>query len=115
MYSKNFFFLFLLSALFVIACTPKVPEVTVETETPKEESHPATEPKEDKNLSPCPRFTDAPNPEQILDEYVLYRDFMKAGDWTGAFKKWQKVYEIAPAADGQRNTVFADGIRFYDS
>ena len=25
-----------------------------------------------------------------------------------------KVYELAPAADGKRNTVLADGIRFYE-
>lgn len=96
------------------ACTPKVSEVTTEPETQEEESHPATEAKPDENLSPCPKFSDAPNPDQTLEDYVLYRDFMKVKDWDGAFEKWKKVYEVAPAADGQRNTVFADGIRFYE-
>ena len=49
-----------------------------------------------------------------MEEFVLYRDFLKAKDWDGAFEKWQKVYEEAPAADGKRNTVYADGIRFYE-
>ena len=33
-------------------------------------------------------------------------------DYDQAFELWQKVYAVSPAADGQRNTVFADGIRF---
>lgn len=110
---KSFTLFFLCLFSLFLACTPKVVEPVAETPPPKEE-HPATKVEEDPNLSPCPKFADAPNPDQILEEYVLYRDFMKANDWPGAFEKWQKVYEVAPAADGKRNTVFADGIRFYE-
>jgi hypothetical protein len=45
---------------------------------------------------------------------VLYRDFLKAGDWNQAFDYWKKVFAVAPAADGKRNSVFADGVRFYE-
>ncbi|MCR9289307.1 hypothetical protein OAF63_01320 [Saprospiraceae bacterium] len=114
MSSKNYLFTFFLLTIFIWACTPKVPEVITEKEPKEEESHPAAEPKVDENLSPCPKFSDAPNPDQVIEDYVLYRDFMKAKDWDGAFEKWKKVYEVAPAADGQRNTVFADGIKFYE-
>ncbi len=112
---KNLLLIFAFLLVMFLSCTPKTGEQITETEPPKvEEKHPATEVQEDNNLSPCPKFSDAPNPDQILEEYVLYRDFLKAGDWPGAYEKWQKVYEISPAADGKRNTVFADGIRFYE-
>lgn len=95
---------FLALTLF-FACTPKTPEKTAETpDTP-----PAVTPE-----NPCPTFNDAPNPDKALEEFVLYRDFIKAGDWKGAYEKWQYVYENAPAADGKRTTVFTDGMRFYE-
>ena len=79
---RNSFLSLLALGLFLWTCTPKVVTETTETETetPKEETHPATEEKEDENLSPCPKFSDAPNPDQTLEDYVLYRDFMKAKD-----------------------------------
>ncbi len=101
--------------VFVLACTPKTTEKTTASEPetkPKPVVSPPPPKKED--LSPCPKFEDAPNSEQVIEDFVLYRDFLRAGDWDNAFEKWQKVYAIAPAADGQRNTVYADGIRFYE-
>ncbi|NJK83514.1 MAG: hypothetical protein HC912_06510 [Saprospiraceae bacterium] len=55
-----------------------------------------------------------PIPDQAEDDYVLYRDFLKANDLAQAFELWQKVYAVAPAADGKRNTVYSDGIFFYE-
>lgn len=92
----------------MVACTPKTTEPVVTAE-PETEPEPA---KVDENLSPCPKFTDAPNPDEAETNYVLYRDFLRAGDYEKAYELWQKVYAVAPAADGQRNTVLADGIRF---
>ncbi len=92
------------------ACTPKTTEPVVKkptTQTPKPQ-----DPNE--KLSPCPKFSDAPNPDDIETSYVLYRDYLRAGETDKAFKMWRKVYSIAPAADGRRNTVYADGIRFYE-
>jgi len=66
------------------------------------------------NLSPCPKFSDAPNEDEATTNYVLYRDFLKASDYEQAYDYWRKVYAVAPAADGQRNTVFSDGIFFYE-
>lgn len=96
----------------VIACSPKVTEVA---EQPAETTAPTPEPpKIDESLSPCPKFSDAPDPDGISDKYVIYRDFLKAKDWDQAFELWKEVYAVAPAADGRRNTVYADGIRFYE-
>ena len=90
-------------------CTPKTGEVTEETTTPS----PSTE-TVDENLSPCPKFSDAISPDDAETNYVLYRDFLRSGDYTQAFELWKKVYEVSPAADGRRNTVYADGIYFYE-
>jgi hypothetical protein len=100
-----------LSLLLAFGCTPKTTEKTVETE-PEETPVPTPEPEED--LSPCPKFQDAPYPDNVETNYVLYRDFLRAGDYTKAYDLWKKVYEVAPAADGKRNTVMADGIFFYE-
>ncbi len=101
----------LAAVLLVAACTPKTTEPV--TEAPKEEpASPPAEPEEE--LSPCPKFRNAPNPDEAETNYVLYRDFLRAGEWDKAFELWQKVYKVAPAADGRRNTVYADGIRFYE-
>jgi tetratricopeptide (TPR) repeat protein len=95
-----------------LACTPKAGEPLEETQAEETTETQAPEPEED--LSPCPKFQDAPYPDEVETNYVLYRDFLRAGDWEKSFQLWKKVYEVAPAADGRRNTVFADGIRFYE-
>lgn len=99
--------------LLVFSCTPKVAEQVASaaaTEQPAE-TQPAASAEMKSN---CPTFADAPNEDEIIEQYVLYRDFLKVGDWDMAFDYWQKVYSIAPGADGQRNTVMADGITFYE-
>lgn len=100
----------LLSIILITACTPKTTE-TVST-TPVET--PPTPPPPPVELSPCPKFTDAPNQDEAETNYVLYRDFLKVKDYDEAYSYWRKVYATAPAADGQRNTVFSDGIFFYE-
>lgn len=97
--------------VFLSSCTPKTTE---QAQTTPPEEQPAEPVAVDEKLSPCPKFMDAPMPDEVETNYVLYRDFLRAGDWNKAFDYWQKVYEVAPAADGQRNTVYADGIRFYE-
>ena len=94
-------------------CTPKVVEQTASTE-PEQPTSTTPPPKPDEKLSPCPKFQDAPNPDEAETNYVLYRDFLKVANWTEAYGYWQKVYKVSPAADGRRNTVYSDGIRFYE-
>jgi len=102
--------MFMLGALLLIgACTPKATPLqpTEEPATTETEEEPMEE-------VPCPTFDYAPDPDQTIENYVLYRDFIKAEDWELAFDYWKKVYEVSPAADGQRNTVYNDGVRFYE-
>ncbi|MEL7221169.1 MAG: hypothetical protein AAGJ93_07615 [Bacteroidota bacterium] len=91
-------------------CTPKTTETVVTTEPEK----PVSPPPPPVELSPCPKFTDAPNQDEAETNYVLYRDFLKAKDYEQSYDYWRNVYAVAPAADGQRNTVFSDGIFFYE-
>lgn len=101
------FLLLLFLGIFFTTCTPKVAEEVTTVPEPKVE-------KADENLSPCPKFSDAPNPETVMDNYVLYRDALKLDQLDRAFELWKKVYEVAPAADGKRNTIYSDGIYFYE-
>jgi tetratricopeptide (TPR) repeat protein len=104
---KNLPILFLFATL--VACTPKTTQPVTETKpAPTKPAEPET------RKAKCPTFKEAPNPDKALEEFVLYRDFMKANDWTGAFDKWKYVYSVAPGADGNRATVFTDGIKFYE-
>lgn len=108
---KTNHWIFLLLLLSLAACSPKI------TEQPTTQPTLTTE-TEDNNLTasknPCATFDDAPNVDEVKRNYVLYRDFLKAEDWDGAYELWKKVYAVAPAADGKRNTVFADGITFFE-
>ncbi|MEZ4984993.1 MAG: hypothetical protein R2795_08160 [Saprospiraceae bacterium] len=96
--------------LLMTNCTPK----TTETVTPPPTVQPPSPEPPVANLSPCPKFSDAPNKDEAETNYVLYRDFLRAKDYNQAYSYWKKVYTVAPAADGQRNTVFSDGIFFYE-
>ena len=73
-----------------------------------------TLPKVERPKGFCATFDQSENPQEALRSFVLYRDFLKDTDWNQAYEYWVKVYELAPAADGKRNTVLADGIRFYE-
>lgn len=97
--------------VLVTACSPKTGQ---QTTAPTQPTQPTTTPTVDANLSPCKKFSDAPDPDQASTNYVLYRDFLKVNDWKSAYNYWRQVYAVAPAADGKRATVFNDGVRFYE-
>lgn len=105
----QFLLLSLLAALF-FTCTPKAAAPVATTpSTPQ-----TTTPKPvDENLSPCPKFTDSPNPDDAETNYVIYRQMLKAKDMAESMRIWRKVYATSPAADGRRATVYTDGIAFY--
>ena len=98
----------LLSVL--LGCSPKIQVATQTESKPTLDSLPKVE----RPKGFCATFDQADNPQEALRNFVLYRDFLKDTDWDQAYEYWVKVYEQAPAADGKRNTVLADGIRFYE-
>jgi len=93
------------------ACTPKAAGPATTGTTPPKTTAPKPT---DENLSPCPKFSDAPNPDDASDNYVIYRQLLKGKDMKAAMKSWRKVYAVSPAADGKRATVYTDGIAFYN-
>lgn len=111
MRAKTFWILAGIALLTTGACSPKAGKIIAEE---KEEPKKPTPSVLDERLSPCAKFTDAPSREDAETNYVLYRDFLRAGDWNQAYDYWKKVFAVAPAADGLRNTIFADGVRFYE-
>lgn len=89
------------------SCTPKVSESVTESEVNTQQ------PNFGKATSPCGTFSDSPLGDDAITAHVLYRDLFKMEKYDQAFPYWKKAFEIAPAADGKRNTHFADGITFY--
>ena len=61
-----------LMLLFLFGCTPKATQPVQEPSEP--EDKPGFVEKEEESLSNCPKFSDAPSPDQAETNYVLYRD-----------------------------------------
>jgi len=106
--------LFLLMAttigIFFYACTPKT------TEGAKKEPISATKTKKPTptiDLSPCQKWVNESFEQEAVEAHVLYRDQMTAKNYTEALPLWKKAYEMAPAADGQRDVHYMDGARIY--
>lgn len=102
-------FIFLLGwSIVLMACSPKV--VSNTDTKPKEEEKPTVV---EERLSPCAMFGDASDPDEALESHVVYRDFVKASDFSGAYEYWKIAYKLAPAADGKRDYHFTDGVKIY--
>lgn len=102
--------------LLLAACSPKAGgEITAATTSPAPApSANSSNSQSDEQLSPCPKFSEAPNPDAITDDYVIYRNLIKTKEYDLAMPRWRRVYAVAPAADGKRNTVYLDGVVFYN-
>jgi tetratricopeptide (TPR) repeat protein len=61
----------------------------------------------------CGTFDESPRGEDGKDAVSVYRQAMKMEDYTLAFDQWKVAYEIAPAADGERYSIFLDGAQLY--
>ncbi len=112
--SALFYAAFLLFA--IAACSPG-PGQTVTEPPAQDESKGTVAETEPQDTIPagCETFESARRGQQALDHYVIYRGFLREGDFEEAFENWKIVYDIAPAADGQRWTVFNDGVYFYET
>lgn len=111
--------------LVLAACTPK-PQETAPT-TPTVVEKPVIE-KPEKDLSPCKNWLSLPKADQdkVKVLHSVYRDVMKTvrqasdlakisqEDFDRTFENWQTVFDLAPAADGQRNTHYGDGIKLHE-
>lgn len=61
----------------------------------------------------CKTWINSPDQEAAEEAHVLYRQFLKEKKYDEAFPYWQRAYELAPAADGQRSFHFIDGKTLY--
>lgn len=94
--------------IWVYACTPKASDsISDAPKVPSVDSLAAT-------VGPCGTFSDTPRKDEAENAHVIYRDFLRQGHYEEAFPHWETAYKLAPAADGKRNTHYADGIRFYE-
>lgn len=91
---------------FLYSCTPKVADTVSSNPTMAQDTMEVYD-------GPCATFQDSPMGEDAITAHVLYRDLLRKERYEQAFPYWKKAYTIAPAADGKRNTHYADGIRFY--
>lgn len=65
------------------------------------------------SFAQCETWVDSPTKDQAEEAHVLYRQFIKAEQFEEAFPYWQKAFELAPAADGQRSFHYSDGRKIY--
>lgn len=61
----------------------------------------------------CGTWLNSPQQEDAENAHVVYRQFIKNKDYAGAYDQWKIAYELAPAADGKRDSHFRDGIEIY--
>lgn len=61
----------------------------------------------------CDTWNNKPNMEDLVQEHVVYKAFLKEGKYEEAFPYWERVFKAAPYADGKRADHFYDGQQFY--
>ncbi len=93
----------------IIACTPKatVPSETIEqveeVQEVVEKSTPCTILNE---LAPAVK-------DETETAFVLYKDFLKAGNYDEAFAYWKTAYYNAPGSNGSIQYHYDDGVKLY--
>ncbi len=61
----------------------------------------------------CASWIDSPNQDEAENAHVIYRPYVKNKDFKSALEHWQVAYDLAPVADGRRDTHFRDGVAIY--
>lgn len=72
----------------------------------------------------CNTWNDLPNKDEVEGFHSIYRTYLKnkgvddladldENNFQIAFENWQKCYEAAPGADGQRDWHYTDGAKLY--
>lgn len=66
-------------------------------------------------LTPCTTLSqlNSGDRDEAETAFVLYRDFVKAGDMAKALPLWKKAYQLAPGANGRIQYHFDDGVKIY--
>lgn len=61
----------------------------------------------------CETWLESPGKDDAENAHVIYRQYVNNKDYDNAFTQWKVAYDIAPAADGNRDSHFRDGIEIY--
>ncbi len=61
----------------------------------------------------CDNWIGKPTQTDAENAHSIYRQALKANDYTTAFENWQIAYKLAPAADGKRDYHYTDGVVLY--
>lgn len=61
----------------------------------------------------CENWIGKPTQTDAENAHSIYRQALKAADYTTAFENWQIAYKLAPAADGKRDYHYTDGVALY--
>lgn len=64
-------------------------------------------------LGQCETWVGKPNQDDLIQDHVVYKGFLKENKFDQAFSYWEKLYKQAPVADGKRIDHFYDGEQFY--
>lgn len=64
--------------------------------------------------SQCETWVGKKIEEDAKNAHSIYRQSMKIKDFALAFEYWEQVYKMAPAADGNRDVQYWDGIEIYN-
>lgn len=94
----------------ITACTPQV-STSISEEQPEQTEKQDTAVAE---KGGCETWNGKSYEDYALEQHVIYRDFLKRGEFQSAYPEWQIAFQLAPAADGQRASHFEDGITLYD-
>lgn len=57
----------------------------------------------------CENWVGSADKDDLENTHMFYRDALKAKDFAKAYPLWEKVYKVAPAADGKRASHYNDG------
>ncbi len=61
----------------------------------------------------CDSWIGKPTQTDAENAHSIYRQALKANDYTTAFENWQIAFKLAPVADGKRDYHFTDGVLLY--
>lgn len=61
----------------------------------------------------CETWMGKPTQNDAENAHTIYRQALKANDYTTAYENWQVAFKLAPAADGKRDYHFTDGVTIF--
>lgn len=65
------------------------------------------------SFAQCETWVGSPDEDHLTNQHSVYRGFIKTNNFADAIGPWKEVYEKAPAADGNRDFHYLDGIKIY--